>query len=164
MEPRAFVAAALGEFSWRPPAWLLRVGLRRVGYGALAFVGLLALAAGGYFYYQSLPKPLRVAVDVDTPGISRIQRDELVWDPLQLDFHYLLADPETETPPQLSAARLDLVGDVLAEGIELDPPIPGEWRFETENRLVFKSSEDWPADREYGRSWRGPCSRLPDTD
>ena len=153
MEPRAFVAAALGEFAWRPPAWLLRVGLRRLGYGALAFVGVLVLAAGGYFYYQSLPKPLRVTVDVDPPGISRIERDgarsRLVWDRLVLDFHYLLDGTETEAPPTLSAARLDLVGDVLEEGIELDPPIPGEWRFETENRLVFKSSEDWPADREY---------------
>ena len=149
MKPKAFVAAALGEFSWHPPAWLSRVGLRRVGYGALAFVGVLALAVGGYFYYQSLPKPLRVAVDIDPPGISRIERDELIWDPLHLDFHYLLDGTETDAPPVLSAARLDLVGDVLEEGIELDPPIPGEWRFETENRLVFKAMEDWPADREY---------------
>ena len=149
MKPKAFVAAALGEFSWRPPAWLSRVGLRRVGCGALAFVGVLALAVGGYFYYQSLPKPLRVAADVDPPGISRIERDELVWDSLHLDFRYLLDGAEAETPPALSAARLDLVGEVLDEGVELDPPMPGEWRFETENRLVFKAMEDWPADREY---------------
>ena len=149
MKPKAFVAAALGEFSWYPPTWLMRVGLRRVGYGTLAFVGLLMLAAGGYFYYQGLPKPLRVAVDIDPPGISRIKRDELVWDRIGLDFHYLLGDGETEPLPTLSAARLDLVGEVLEEGVELDPPIAGEWRFETENRLVFKSSEDWPANREY---------------
>ena len=149
MEPRVFATAALGEISWRPPVWLRRLGLRRVGYGALASAGVLALAVGGYFYYQSLPMPLRVAVDVDPPGVSRIDGDELVWDPLHLDFRYLLADPETEAPPTLSAARLDLVGDVLEEGIELDPPMSGEWRFETENRLVFQASEDWPADREY---------------
>lgn len=149
MKPRAFVAAALGEFSWRPPAWLLQVGLRRARYGALALVALVALGVGGYFYYQSLPKPLRVAVDIDPPGVSRIERDELVWDPLHLDFRYLLTGTETEEPPTLSAARLDLVGDILEEGIELDPPMPGEWRFETENRLVFKASEDWPAGREY---------------
>lgn len=144
MKPRAFVAAALGEFSWRSPTWLLQVGLRRAGYGALALVGLLALAVGGYIYYQNLPKPLRVAVDVDPPGVSRIERDELVWDPLHLDFHYLLTGTEDEAPPTLSAARLDLVGDILEEGIELDPPLSGEWRFETENRLVFKASEDRP--------------------
>ena len=149
MKSRAFVAAALGEFSWRPPAWLLRVGVRRVGYGALAFVGLLALAAGGYLYYQTLPKPLRVAVTAAPPGVSRIERDELVWDSLRLHFRYAPTGGEAEAPPTLSAARLDRIGDVLGEGIEIDPPVPGEWRFETANRLSFKPSEDWPADREY---------------
>ena len=163
MNPRALVAAAFGEFSWQPPGWLLQVGLRRVGYGALAVVGLLALAVGGYFFYQSLPKPLRVAVDVDPPGVSRIERDELVWDPLHLDFRYLLTGAETETPPTLSAARLDLVGEVLEEGIELDPPMPGEWRFGTENRLVFEASEDWPAGREY-RVRLSPELFAPDVD
>ena len=149
MKPKAFVAATLGEFSWRPPAWLLRIGLRRVGYGALVLAGLLALAVGGYLYYQTLPQPLRVAANADPPEVSRIERDELVWDSLHLNFRYALTGAETETPPTLSAARLDLVGEVLEEGIELDPPMPGEWRFETENRLTFEAAEDWPADREY---------------
>lgn len=163
MNIRALVEAALGEFSWRPPAWLLRAGLRRVGYGALALIGSLALAVGGYFLYQALPKPLRVAVDVDPPGVSRIERDELVWDPLHLDFRYLPTGTEAETPPALSAARLDLVGDILEGGIEFDPPMPGEWRFDTENRLVFKALEDWPAGREY-RVRLSPELFAPDVD
>ena len=142
-----FVATALGEFSWRPPAWLQRAGSRRVGYGAAALVGAVALAGAGYLYYENLPKPLQVQVAIAPPGLSSIDRDELVIAPLQLDFAY--PDDPAEAPPPLSAARLDLVGDVIEEGVELEPPIPGEWSFVTENRLVFTPAEDWPADREH---------------
>ena len=144
MKLSRFVATALGEFSWRPPAWLQRAGLRRVGYGAAA---LAAAAVGAWLYYESLPKPLQVQVAVEAPRISRIDRDELVVAPLRLDFAY--PDDRDETPPPLSAARLDLVGTVIEEGVQLEPPMPGEWTFVTENRLVFKPAEDWPADREY---------------
>ena len=147
MKLSMLVAAALGEFSWRPPAWLRRAGSRRVGYGAAALVGAAALAGGGYLYYASLPKPLQVQVAVEAPGISRIDRDELVVPPLRLDFAY--PDHQDETPPPLSAARLDLVGNVVEEGVELEPPMAGEWSFVTENRLVFTPAQDWPADRAY---------------
>ena len=151
MTPKSLVAAALGEISWRPPAWLQRVGLRRAGYGVGALVVAGMLAVGGYVYIQGLPKPLRVGADVEMPGVSRIDRDdELVIEPLQLDFRYAVdPDIDAEPPPRLSAARLDLVGEVVDEGIELDPPLPGEWRFVSENRLAFTPTEDWPADREY---------------
>ena len=148
MNLSTFVAMALGEFSWRPPTWLQRAGPRRVGYGAAALLGAAALAVGGHLYYESLPKPLQVHVAVEAPGISRIDRDELVVEPLHLDFAY--PDDHDETPPPtLSAARLDLVAAVVEEGVELEPPMPGEWAFVTANRLTFTPAEDWPADREY---------------
>ena len=68
MKLSMLVAAALGEFSWRPPAWLRRAGSRRVGYGAAALVGAAALAGGGYLYYASLPKPLQVQGGGRGPG------------------------------------------------------------------------------------------------
>ena len=142
-----FVVSAVGEFSWRPPTWLQRAGPRRVGYGAATLVAAVALTVGGYLYYESLPKPLQVQVEVDAPGLSRIERGELVVAPLHLDFAYPAT--QDETPAPLSAARLDLVGTVIEEGVELDPQMPGEWTFATENRLVFEPAEDWPADREY---------------
>ena len=147
MKLSRFVVSAVGEFSWRPPAWLQRAGPRRVGYGVATLVAAAALAVGGYLYYESLPKPLQVQVEVDAPGLSRIERGELVVAPLHLDFAY--PANQDETPPPLSAARLDLVGNVIEEGVELDPPMPGEWTFATENRLAFEPAEDWPADREY---------------
>ena len=147
MKLSRFVVSAVGEFSWRPPVWLQRAGSRRVGYGGAALVAAAALAVGAYLYYESLPKPLQVQVEVDAPGLSRIERGELVVAPLHLDFAYPSAQDETPTP--LSAARLDLVGNVIEEGVELNPPMPGEWTFVTENRLTFEPEEDWPADRDY---------------
>ena len=145
----ALCAALLGEFSWVPPAWLQRIGVRRAGWSLLAlFVGA-AVAAGAYLYYQSLPKPLRVTISVEAPGVTTIVNDELVPDPLRLDFQYSL-DPNAPAPLPLSAARIDLVGEILVEeGIELRPAMAGEWHFETENRLVFRPADDWPADRAY---------------
>ena len=147
MKLSKFVVSAVGEFSWRAPAWLQRAGARRVGYGAAAAVAAAAMAVGGYLYYESLPKPLEVQVEVDAPEISRVDQGELAIAPLHLDFAY--PDDQIETPPTLSAARLDLVGNVVEEGVELDPPMPGEWAFVTENRLAFTPAEDWPAHREY---------------
>ena len=147
MKLSRFVVSAVGEFSWRPPTWLQRAGPRRVGYGGAALVAAAALAVGGYLYYESLPKPLQVQAEVDAPGLSRIERGELVVAPLHLDFAYPATQEETRA--QLSAARLDLVGNVIEEGVELDPPMPGEWTFVTENRLTFEPEEDWPADRDY---------------
>ena len=144
----ALCATVLGEFSWVPPAWLQRIGVRRAGWSLLAlFVGA-AVAAGTYLYYQSLPKPLQVTISVETPGVTVIDDDELVPDPLRLDFQYSL-DPDAPIPAPLSAARIDLVGETLEEGIELRPAMAGEWHFETENRLVFRPADDWPADRAY---------------
>ena len=149
MRLKGSLAAAIGEFTWRPPAWLVRAGLRRMGLGALAVVATIVLTAGGYVYYQGLPKPLRVAVDVQPPELSRIVRDDfLAIDPLRLDFRYS-TNADAEPPPTLSAARLDLVDEDVEDGIELEPAMPGEWRFATENQLKFMPEEDWPADRTY---------------
>lgn len=148
MRLMALCAAVLGKLSWIPPAWVQRIGVRRVGFSLLTlFIGA-AVATGAYLYYQSLPKPLRVTISVAAPGVTPIADDELKPDPLRLDFQYFL-DPDAPAPPPLSAARIDLVGEPLQEGIELHPEMAGEWSFETENRLVFLPADDWPADRAY---------------
>ena len=145
---KRFVAAVVGDVSWVPPRWLRRIGLRRFAYGVAALVGVFAAALGVYLYVQTLPEPLRVAADVAPPGISRIEDGELIPDPLGIDFRYT-GFAEGESPPELAAARLDLVGERVEDGVALAPPLPGEWHFATENRLVFQPSEDWPAGHSY---------------
>lgn len=48
-----------------------------------------------------------------------------------------------------SIARLDRVGELVKSGFALRPAMPGTWRWESETRLVFEPSEDWPAGEEY---------------
>ena len=166
MRLMALCAAVLGEFSWVPPAWLRRIGVRRAGWSLLALSVGAAVATGAFLYYQSLPKPLRVTISVEAPGVTPIVDDEPEPDPLRLDFQYSL-EPDAPAPPPLSAARIDLVGETLEEGIELRPAMAGEWRFETENRLVFLPGDDWPADRAYrvrlSRDLFAPGLELADT-
>ncbi len=148
MKPSRQFSALLGEFTWLPPVWLRRVGMRRAGWGFVGLLGLAILAAAGYSYIRSLPQPLRVGVAVTGPELSAIAEDGLVPGRVTLDFHYL-ENPDVPAPPVLSAARIDLVEETIEAGVDLRPPAVGEWRFETENRLVFSPAEDWPAGRAY---------------
>lgn len=145
---QGLVATIVGDISWTPPVWIARIGRRRLAYGTLCLLGIVAAAAATTVYVQRLPEPLRVAADVTPPAISRIDQGDLIPDSLRLDFRYT-GTGEEEPPAVLSAARLDLVGQRVDEGVELQPPHPGEWRFAAENRLVFEPSEDWPAGRAY---------------
>ena len=97
-------ATVLGEFSWVPPAWLRRIGVGRAGWSLLAlFVGA-GMATGAYLYYQSLPKPLRVTISVEAPGVTAIVDDELEPDPLRSSTRCSGRPPIClATPPILSA-------------------------------------------------------------
>ena len=109
-----------------------------------------ALAAAAYWYYQSLPQPLRVGVDVAVPGVPPLDAELVPAEPrpLLLSFHFL-PHPDAPSEEALSAARLALVGEVVDVGIDMRPAHPGEWRFNHENLLAFTPAEDWPAGREY---------------
>ena len=167
MRLKELLKALFGEFSWTPPAWLQRIDARRAGWRLLVSLVAAGLVAAGYLYYQSLPKPLRVAMTVRPPGITAIVNDELKPSPVRLAFGYL-PNPDVPSPPALSAARLDLIGESLDTGVELHPAMPGTWRFATENRLVFEPEEDWPANRTYrvrlARELFAPGVKLVDTE
>ena len=144
----AFFKATFGTLTWTPPAWAARLGRGRLAGVLGGVVSGVLLIAAGYWYYQRLPQPLRVGVQVEAPGVTPVVDDELRPQPLRLTFDYL-PNPDATPPGPLSAARLDLVGNVVDTGIAMQPSMAGRWRFETDNLLVFEPSEDWPAGREY---------------
>ena len=165
MPTKGLVATVVGDISWTPPVWISRMGRQRLAYGTAGLLGIVA-AVATLVYVQRLPEPLRVAVHVTPPALSSIDQGDLVPDSLRLDFQYT-GTADGEPPRVLSAARLDLVGQHVDEGVELQPPHAGEWRFATENRLVFEPSEDWPAGRTYrvrlSRSIFAPSVELVDS-
>ena len=148
MNPKALWIAIAGEFSWNRPGWIRRLGLRRLAVMMCVCMGLIALTLVGYWYLESRPKPLQIDFQIIPPDISEIVDEKLVPQPLQIEFYYL-PNPDVVVPNNLSAARIDLAGEVVPTGIELEPAIAGEWRFETENRLSFLPQDDWPAGQHY---------------
>lgn len=140
--------SVFGKLRWTPPNWFKRLGAKRLGLGVLGVVTLAVLITGGRWYLESLPKPARVVVSIEAPGETPIVGGELRPGPLFLNFS-VQADPRYPTDTVDSIASLDLLDEVVTEGIALDPAIPGEWRWASETQLRFSPADDWPAGQVY---------------
>ncbi len=140
--------SVFGKLQWTPPNWFNRLDAKRLGLGILAIAALVALIVGGRWYYESLPKPAHVVARVVAPGETPIVGGELRPQPLSLNFS-VQADPRYPTDTVDSIASLDLLDEVVTEGISIEPAFPGEWRWISETQLRFTPAEDWPAGQEY---------------
>ena len=140
--------ALFGELRWVRPKWLRQIGHRRflIGIGVTALLAASVVAA--LKIYESLPKPARVVARVIAPGITPVVNDELKPLPLTINFS-VRPDPRIRVITVDSVARIDLVGQTIAEGISLQPAINGEWRWENQSRLSFSPTEDWQAGQDY---------------
>ena len=121
---------------------------RRAGLGILGLAVVAALAAGGRWYLASRPQAAQVVVQIEAPGATPIVEGELRPEALLLNFS-VRADPRYPTDAAASIARLDLLGEVVREGISIEPAIPGQWRWASETQLRFSPQEDWPAGQTY---------------
>tara|TARA_R110002126_G_scaffold38317_11_gene114452 strand:- start:4341 stop:10211 length:5871 start_codon:yes stop_codon:yes gene_type:complete len=155
----SFLRSIFGSLSWRAPHWLQQLTQTarqrpRLFYSVLLLVlALLAAVVGGYYYYQQLPKPLRVQAEVIVPEPGHYQDDVEQPTPLLLQFSYdypAQGIARTSVPaPVLSAARLDLLGEVLSEGVAISPAIAGKWLWQDDNTLTFTPEQAWPAGQQY---------------
>lgn len=158
---RQRLAVLIGDVSWSPPPWWYRLQARffsqerrqkfldvwsvvrawvrarrrplAIGGGALALAALAGIAT--YIWYQSLPKPVEFSVSGTSPSATALAENARP-DSIQINFSG-------------SAARLDQVDKVISSGIQITPPIVGEWRWEGDSRLTFTPKEDWAVDQEY---------------
>jgi len=142
----------LGSLQWTPPGWLRALGRlasrlgtalvdlaarRRRLVRGLAWGLSLAIVVGGAFGYwwTHRPRPLELSVEVSAPSVTAIEAVPKPY-PLRVRFGG-------------SAARLERIGKPLAQGVRLDPAVPGEWKFEDDRTLVFRPAQDWGVGQRY---------------
>jgi alpha-2-macroglobulin len=158
---RQAFSRSFGEVSWTPPPWWrgwrervkpqesfeplrrrvaaarewLRRHARQVRKGG-AIAGALVLVLGaGYIWYANRPMPTLFSVEGTTPRATRLE-DGTRPDSLTITIGG-------------SAARLEQVDKTVTQGVEINPPIAGEWRWQGDSRLVFTPKEDWGVAQDY---------------
>jgi uncharacterized protein YfaS (alpha-2-macroglobulin family) len=153
---RSALHALFGDFAWSPPPWLRGLDHTATAWmlahrrhtGALALT-LFACTLGGLWlqhWYKTRPQPVTISVEVNGPALPAITDEKPTPCPLYVKFgesvirlqEALAHSPAGQESPGLSA---DLV--------ELDPPVPGKWRWISETTLCFQPEQEWPADRTY---------------
>lgn len=128
--------------------WAAWAAERSPGRRQLALIGGLTVVMGLWLaqYYRSRPELAKLSVRVEAPAATPVVERAEPY-PLRLQFSG-------------SAARLADLGKPVARGVTLLPPIPGEWRWETDSILAFSPRSDWPVGRQY--SVRIQPELLPD--
>lgn len=175
--PLAFLAFIFGRIDWTAPPWLqpvvevmarFRRSRPRLFWGGLA---CLLAVVGLYVYLDSLPKPDPVEVVIEAPGLTpnvddakpglltlrfqppgagkRPPDDGIVvpFSPASPDMVRIM--PPEPVPSGMSVARIDLVGEVVTDGVRLEPSKPGTWRWLDDRTLQFEPQTDWPAGTRY---------------
>jgi hypothetical protein len=112
-----------------PKAKTIRLGILCAG------LVLIAAIVVGIIYLINQPKLEIAHVEIRGPALTRYG-EETVIDNLEIRFNK-------------SVAPLDKNGKEITRGIEISPRIEGVWRWESENRLVFKPKNDWPIDETF---------------
>ncbi|KTC99335.1 alpha-2-macroglobulin [Legionella erythra] len=146
----SFLSPFVGRISWSSPPWVRELGQRArkrpiAFFGTLASVILLLTAfAYAYQWYKNRPVPEWITAKITAPEITPVA-DELIPEPVILDFG-VNRDGGLISK---SVAPLKLIGKEVTEGITLSPDMPGQWKWQSDNRLVFTPSQDWPAGQSY---------------
>src|SRR5689334_16743135 len=138
-------SAIFGRVSWSPPTWLSRsnaawsnFGNTRPWMNASIVLAALLITCGsiwGWKWYQSRPKPHLVSATVSAIPVTKLDK-ELQYPPLVIKF----SDP---------AARLEDLKKSPLTGVKLDPSIAGAWSWNSDRELIFRPTEDWPADKKF---------------
>jgi uncharacterized protein YfaS (alpha-2-macroglobulin family) len=137
--------AIFGRFSWSPPGWFSQSRSTWTGFSdsrprttASILIVIFLVSCGSIWtwkWYQSRPKPHRVSATVEAIPVTKLDK-ELKYPPLVVRF----SDP---------AARLEDLKKPSLEGVRLEPQIAGAWSWNSDRELVFRPTEDWPADRKF---------------
>lgn len=159
-----FVSSLFGTLNYSPPSWMKKGGAAskamagkswsRVSPGLNRYWALrkenpkkfwtvtggslagVAVVGGGLYWYETRPKPNELTVSAENPPLTRLVEGNFKTYPAYINFAG-------------SAAKLDLMGKVVTQGIKTSPKIEGEWRWVTDSRLSFQPQADWPIGQSY---------------
>lgn len=141
-----------GSFHWDLPQWplWLKIRIASIGsrikqehqtekkrfYRALAgFLIVIGVGAGIYYWYVNRPESVKLSVNGST------------IDPTPLKKY---ATPETyKISFGGSAAKLSDVGKKITKGITISPRLDGDWKWTSDDTLVFTVAGDWPIGKTY---------------
>src|SRR2546423_12150236 len=137
--------AVFGRLSWSPPAWFSQsratwtrfseANPRITAAGLIAIFFLSCAVAWTWNWYEHRPKPHRVSASIGGIPVTKLE-NELKYPPLIVRF----SEP---------AARLEDLKKPSLQGVRLEPQIGGAWAWNSDKELVFRPTEDWPADQKY---------------
>ncbi len=134
-----------GNVSWRPPGWLSGIGHgwtrlnrahpRLIAPAIITIFLLLCGAAWTWNWYEHRPKPRSVQVLVEAIPVTKLEK-ELKYPPLLVRFSE-------------AAARLEDLKKTSVSGVRVEPKIAGVWSWNSDKELMFRPTEDWPADQNF---------------
>jgi alpha-2-macroglobulin len=156
-----WVARVVGDVSWNPPPWWQRLrqrgaalGLRErlaawrmaattwsrarareLRYLAIGAAVLVVAVLGVTLWQAFAPKTVEISVDGTAPRATRLA-DGARPDPITITFGG-------------SVARLEQVDKAVTQGIQITPPIAGDWCWQGDARLLFTPKEDWGVGQDY---------------
>lgn len=145
----SFFANIIGRINWISPPWLTYLRNKAITrpalfWGILTSLLLILFTVGySYHWYKNLPQPKLVTALITIPQITPIA-EEMVPNPLVIDFGYT-----TDNFTAQSVAPLQNINKEVTDGVEIIPGIEGTWLWESDSRLVFTPSTDWPAGQQY---------------
>jgi len=146
----SFLARLIGKISWTSPPWFSRAkgsfNPKQFFIGLAALILVSTVAIYTYHWYKNLPKPLLVTAKINTPGITPKDEERLIPENLSISFG--IPSANLQLTPQ-SVAPLNMVGKEVTKGITITPEIPGKWTWDSDNQLVFRPAQDWPAGQAY---------------
>lgn len=157
----ALLVLLFGDLTWAPPPWLVRLDRAATGWLhahrratlGVALVALAVIFGIGWRcdWQQRQPKPVTVSVDLEAPGLTVVKDNRETIQALSVKFGESVIPlsqgelPLKDRDPSHPLERYPAITD----GVSLDPPLPGTWRWAGERRLMFFPKNDWPAGTRY---------------
>lgn len=144
---KAILFSLFGSLKWSLPPWLnwivslikrFTAGIKnqhankRGRFYVIVSIFILTFAGSmyGYLWYINLPQPVRLSVSTNYLEPTPLRED---------------AKPETFIIEfGGSAAKIESMGKIVSEGIQVVPEIDGEWKWEGDDNLIFNVKGDWP--------------------